>query len=231
MGSESYTFPASFAQQRLWFLDQLDPGKSVYNMLYALRLNSRLNVEALHQGLNEIVQRHESLRTTFTTEEGQPLQVIAAKLRIELPIIDLSGFARTERDAEALRRAQRESESPFDLATGPLLRTKLLLLDEDEHVLLIAVHHIVSDGWSMGVFFRELAALYEAFSAGRSSPLPELPIQYADYAVWQRQVMQPGDSYFDDLMNWWMNLLANSPPPLNSVERSGPSAALPPSAS
>src|SRR2546422_10841574 len=106
MGSESYTFPASFAQQRLWFLDQLDPGKSVYNMLYAVRLNSRLNVEALHQSLNEIVQRHESLRTTFANEEGQPIQVIAAKLQIELPIIDLSGFARTERDAEALRRAQ-----------------------------------------------------------------------------------------------------------------------------
>jgi amino acid adenylation domain-containing protein len=209
MGSESYTFPASFAQQRLWFLDQLDPGKSVYNMLYAVRLNSRLNVEALHQSLNEIVQRHESLRTTFATEEGQPIQVIAAKLQIELPIIDLSGFAGTERDAETLCRAQREGESPFDLATGPLLRTKLLQLDEDEHVLLIAVHHIVSDGWSMGVFFRELAALYEAFSEGRSSALQELPIQYADYAVWQREWLQT--DVLDAQVAYWRERLNRLP--------------------
>jgi amino acid adenylation domain-containing protein len=209
MGSESYIFPASFAQQRLWFLDQLDPGKSVYNMLYAVRLNTRLNVDALHQSLNEIVQRHESLRTTFAADKGQPIQVIAAALQLELPIIDLRRLARTEREAETLRRAQQEGEAPFDLATGPLLRTKLLLLDEDEHVLLITVHHIVSDGWSMGVFLRELATLYEASSEGRSSALQELPIQYADYAVWQREWLQA--DVLDAQVAYWREQLNGAP--------------------
>ncbi len=207
MGSESYIFPASFAQQRLWFLDQLAPAKSVYNMLYAMRVNTRLNPAVLRKSLNEMVRRHESLRTTFATEGGWPVQVIAAQLRLELPTIDLRLLTKTARDAEALSRSEQEGKEPFDLAAGPLLRAKLLQLDEEEAVLLIAMHHIVSDGWSMGIFVRELAVLYEAFSQGRPSPLPELPVQYADYAVWQREMLR-GDVLEGQIAYWRRHLNA-----------------------
>ena len=187
---EPFIFPASFAQQRLWFLEQLDPGKSVFHLLYAVRFESALDFGALRRALNEVVLRHESLRTSFVAVDGQPMQAIARELTLDLPVIDLRALSRDDADGEAKRFAEAEGERPFDLAAGPLLRTSLLRLTAEETVLVIGMHHIVSDGWSMGVFLRELATLYEAFAAGRPSPLAELPVQYADYSVWQREWMQ-----------------------------------------
>ena len=200
-GEDVFVFPMSFAQQRLWFLDQLEPGNSVYNIPAAMCLRGALNGAALEQSLNEIVRRHEALRTTFSVMEGQPVQVIAPGLALTLPVVDLGNLLETEREAEAQRLTIEEAQRPFDLAQGPLLRTTLLRLDKEEHILLLTMHHIVSDGWSMGVLFRELSALYEAFSAGKPSPLPELPIQYADFAVWQRQWLQ-GETLEAQLAYW-----------------------------
>src|SRR5262249_23902311 len=179
--------PTSFAQQRLWFLDQLLPGNPTYSIPAALRLKTTLNVAALRRSLNEIVRRHEALRTSFGFVDGQAVQVIADALELDLPVAGLRGIPAAERESEALRLAAAEARRPFDLARGPLLRANLLQLGEADYVFLLVMHHIVTDGWSMGVFFRELTELYGAFVIGRPSLLAELPIQYADYAVWQRQ--------------------------------------------
>ncbi|MBE4753769.1 AMP-binding protein, partial [Corallococcus sp. ZKHCc1 1396] len=175
--------PLSFAQQRLWFLDQLAPDSALYNMPAPLRLEGTLDTEALEQSLTELVRRHEVLRTAFPSDTGQPLQVIAPPARLPLQRMDLSNLPAHEREAEAYRLLDAESRKPFSLARGPLLRVLLLKLDEQQHVLLLNLHHIISDGWSMGVLAREVAALYEAFSQGLPSPLPELPVQYADFAA------------------------------------------------
>jgi len=212
-GEDVFVFPMSFAQQRLWFLDQLEPGSAAYNIPAAIHLTGPLNMAALEQSLNEIVQRHEVLRTTFAIVEGQPVQVIAPTLTLTLPVVDPSNLPETEREAEARRLATEEARRPFDLARGPLLRTTLLRLGEEEHVLLLTMHHTVSDGWSMGVLYRELSALYEALSKGKPSPLPELPIQYADFAVWQRQWLQGGD--LEAQLSYWKKQLAGFPSLLN----------------
>ena len=195
---EGFVSPTSFAQQRLWFFDQLEPGSSVYNISTGFRVTGPLNVAALEQSLNEIVRRHEALRTTFGVADGQPVQVIAPNLTLALPMVDLSAGAQAglcelpeaEREAKAQHLAKKESQRPFDLVRGPLLRALLLRLDEKKHILLLTFHHIVSDGWSMGIFLRELTALYGAFCMGGRSPLPEPPIQYANFAAWQRQWLQ-----------------------------------------
>jgi amino acid adenylation domain-containing protein len=186
----SNTFPLSFAQERLWFMDQLVPGGSFYNIPTAMRLNFHLNPGLLEKCLNEIVRRHESLRTTFPSEGGEPLQRVAHQLSIPLPVIDLSELEPSRREGEALRLAQAEALAPFDLTRGPLIRTTLLRLAPADHVFLLTVHHIASDGWSTGVLLRELSALYQAFANGKPSPLAELKIQYADFAVWQRKWLQ-----------------------------------------
>lgn len=204
--SRDGTLPLSFAQQRLWFLDQLIPNNPFYNIPAAVRLSGSLNLAALEQTFNEIVRRHEALRTTFVMVEGQPIQVIApvetrnfASLHA---VRDLRELPESERETQVRRLSSEEAQRPFNLSTDPLLRVTLLRLDEAEHILLLTLHHIVADGWSMGVLIRELAVLYGAMSnekaearkfanASRSlTPLPELPIQYADFAHWQRQWMQ-----------------------------------------
>ncbi len=200
-----YALP-SFAQQRLWFLDRWEPGSPYYNIPAPMRLTGQLNVAALEQSLNEIVRRHQTLRTTFPAIEGQPLQAIAPAQPLTLPVVDLRGLEESERKAEARRRAREEARRPFDLARGPLFRAGLLRLGEEEHVLLLTMHHIVSDGWSMGVFRRELETLYEAFSRGEPSPLAELPIQYADFAVWQRRWLQ--GEVLDRQLSYWKQRLA-----------------------
>ena len=169
--------PLSFAQQRLWFLDQLVPGNPFYAESSAVRLRLPLNVRALERALNEIVRRHESLRTTFSVLDGLPVQTIAPELKFELPLVDLRRLGPAGADTEVNRLATEEARKPFDLAHGPLLRTKLLRVGEQDYVFLLSMHHIVSDGWSMGVFARELGVLYSAFAAGQPSPLEELPIQ------------------------------------------------------
>ncbi len=178
--------PLSFPQQRLWFLDQLEPGSILYNVTRSVRLRGRLDVEALRRSLEGLVERHEVFRTTFAVVEGEPRQRIAERGSIPLPVTDLSSLSPAEREEAAARVARREEQTPFDLAGGPLLRAQLLRMSEDEHVLVLANHHIVSDAWSAGILFRELGALYGASAGGVASPLPPLSIQYADFAQWQR---------------------------------------------
>jgi amino acid adenylation domain-containing protein len=182
--------PLSFAQQRLWFLDRLLNNGAVYNLSTALRLNGMLHLEALEQTLTEIMRRHEVLRTHYPIVDGEPVQVIAPAGKLELWQIDLNQSDESEVEAELLRVVSREAAIPFDLAAGPVLRGCLLRLGEDSHVLLLMMHHIAIDGWSMGVLVRELTLLYRAYSGGESSPLEELSVQYADYAVWQRDWLQ-----------------------------------------
>jgi amino acid adenylation domain-containing protein/FkbM family methyltransferase len=206
------TAPVSFAQQRLWFLDQLRPGSNEYNLPAALRLRGALDVESLRRSFNELVRRHETLRTTFRSVEGEPVQVIAPALAAELPLTDLSRLPAPEREAEALRLTQEEATRPFDLERGPLVRATLVRLADEEHLLLFAMHHIVSDGWSMGVLVGEISTLYKAFVKGEPSPLKELPVQYADYAVWQREWLQ-GET-LEAQLAYWRRQLEGAPPSL-----------------
>ncbi len=193
--------PLSFSQERLWFLDQLEPGSSAYNIPLAIRLSGRLNVTALEQSIAEILRRHEVLRTTFSTENDHPVQRITPATAFSLPETDLSAMPEGQREVKTKQLANEEASRPFDLVTGPLLRATLLRLAPEDHVLLLTMHHIISDGWSMGILYRELSVLYEAFSKGTPSPLPELPIQYADFAVWQREWLQ-GKKLQEQLMFW-----------------------------
>ncbi|HEU0077431.1 MAG TPA: condensation domain-containing protein, partial [Longimicrobiaceae bacterium] len=202
-------FPLSFAQQRLWFLYQFDPASPLYNMPVAFRLHGPLDAGALERALAEIVRRHEVLRTTFSAEDGEPAQVVAPPGPWRLATDDLSALDGAERDAEVRRRAREDALRPFDLAAGPLFRGELLRLGPDEHVLLLCVHHVASDGWSMEVLARELAALYEAFAAGRPSPLPEPPIQYADFTLWQRERL--GGPLLERQVEFWKERLAGAP--------------------
>ncbi|MBS1241746.1 MAG: amino acid adenylation domain protein, partial [Gemmatimonadetes bacterium] len=204
--------PLSFAQQRLWFLDQLEPGDPAYNMPVALRLSGMLCEEALERSLGEILRRHEALRTTFRTNGGQPVQVVSPAQPLHVPVVDLTRLSGSARLAEALRLASDEAVRPFHLVRGSLFRVTLLKLDAEDHVLLITVHHIVSDGWSTRVLYRELEALYAAFASGRPSPLPELPIQYGDFAVWQRRWLQ-GDT-LEAQLAYWKRQLDGMPPVL-----------------
>ncbi|MET0625827.1 MAG: amino acid adenylation domain-containing protein, partial [Pyrinomonadaceae bacterium] len=204
-----YVFPVSFAQQRLWFLDQLEPGSTVYNIPVALRLGGRLDEAALERTLTEVVRRHESLRTTFAVEGGEPVQVVHPPAPVPLPVIDLSDLPEGEREERAQRHVNEEAQRPFDLTAGPLLRAGLVKLGEEDYVALFTMHHIVSDGWSMGVLVREVAALYQAFSQGEPSPLPELPVQYADYASWQREWLR--GEVLEEQLGYWRGQLGGAP--------------------
>ncbi|MEQ8997813.1 MAG: amino acid adenylation domain-containing protein [Coleofasciculus sp. B1-GNL1-01] len=209
--SRNGKLPLSFAQQRLWFLEQLDSGS--YNELDAVSLVGLLNVAALEQAFNEIVRRHEVFRTTFPVVEGQPIQRIAPSLDISLSVVNLCQLPEAEQKSEVQRLANEWSQKLFDLAQDPLLRVKLLKLNEQEHVLLFSTNHIIFDRWSMGVLITELATLYEAFSQGQPSPLPELPIQYTDFAVWQRQWLQ--GEVLENQLSYWRQQLAGAPATLN----------------
>jgi amino acid adenylation domain-containing protein len=210
--SRDQTLPLSFAQQRLWFIDQLEPNSSLYNIPVAVRLTGSLDIPALERTLSEIVRRHEVLRTTFTQAETRPRQVINPAMSIKLPVTDLRELTDEEREAEVTRLASEEAHRPFDLSGGPLLRVELLKLSDDEHVALLTMHHIVSDGWSMGVLVREISTLYEAFTQGKPSPLAELKIQYADFAAWQREWLQ-GEA-LERQLSYWREQLAGAPPVL-----------------
>jgi amino acid adenylation domain-containing protein len=206
---EVYVFPLSFSQERLWFLDQMDPGNPAYNMWGAIRLRGALNAAALERALSEIVRRHESLRTTFRMLDDGPAQLVWPHAGFRMPVIDRTAVPAAEREAEVRRLAGDEARRPFDLEAGPLFRATLVRLDASEHVLVLVLHHVVSDGWSMGVFFRELAALYEAFSAGRLSPLAEPALQYADFALWQREHLT--GEVLAGQVAYWTERLAGAP--------------------
>ncbi|MCM3904752.1 MAG: amino acid adenylation domain-containing protein, partial [Pyrinomonadaceae bacterium] len=206
--------PLSFAQQRLWFIDQLNPGKSHYNLTFPIQLRGELDQRALADSLGEIIHRHESLRTVFPSVDGQPTQkILPAPERMELPSIDLRRESDCKRHQQAEILIQSEARYAFDLANGPLVRTLLVRVAEQEHLLVLTMHHIVTDGWSMGVVMEELAVLYENFSQVNSrerlSPLPELPLQYADFAVWQREWLQ--GAALEAQLSYWKEQLQGAP--------------------
>ncbi|MCX6045378.1 MAG: amino acid adenylation domain-containing protein, partial [Chloroflexi bacterium] len=205
----SAPLPLSFAQQRLWFLEQLQPGLTAYNNVSAMQLNGRLNVQVLQQSLSEILRRHESMRTTFTSINGEPQQVINPPSPFPLPLEDFSQSP-TSQWTTIEQCVLIENQRPFDLAQDLMRRARLLRFGEEEHVLILTSHHIASDGWSSGIFWRELMTLYKAFLQGEQTPLPALPIQYADYAIWQRQRLQ--DANLDRLQDYWKTRLTDAPP-------------------
>lgn len=216
-----HPLPLSFAQQRLWFLDQLEPANPFYNEANLIHLSGLLHIPVVEKCFNEIIQRHEILHTTFTLVNGQLVQNVNEPVSIELPVRDLRSLSQIQQEQEVRRQATEESQKPFDLSQGPLLRTILLWLAEDEFVLLLTMHHIISDGWSWGVLLQEFAVLYDTFSIGQSSPLAELPIQYADFALWQQQWFQEGG--LDTQLTYWKQHLSNSPPILHMpTDRSRP---------
>ncbi|HSH82234.1 MAG TPA: condensation domain-containing protein, partial [Herpetosiphonaceae bacterium] len=205
--------PLSFAQQRLWFLAQLDTDSPQFTVAAGLRLRGILDVDALRRALETIVERHEVLRTTYASIDGTPIQVIGENRRVEVPLVDLSGEAESQRDAEIARLVEQTRQHRFDLSRDLPLQAALLRLGSDEHILLMAWHHIASDNWSAGVFDRELSALYDAFACGEPLPLPELPIQYGDFAVWQRERLQ--GPLLETHLNYWRTQLGDSPPSLD----------------
>jgi amino acid adenylation domain-containing protein len=205
----SNALPLSYAQERLWFLDQLMPGNAFFNLTSAYRMKDHVEIAALERSLNEVVRRHESLRTTFQVVGGEPVQIVAAAMEIQVEYRDLRPFPESGREGEAVRLGGIEAERPFDLSTGPLLRTTLLQLDSREYVLLLTMHHMISDGWSMGVFWNELSTIWDAFAAGDPSPLSPLAIQYGDFAVWERTWLQ--GEILDAHLQYWAKQLADLP--------------------
>jgi amino acid adenylation domain-containing protein len=203
-------FPVSFSQLREWILDRLDPGTAAYNIPGGARFDGPLALPALRRAVDEIVRRHEALRTTFAATDGEPVQVVAGEARLAVPLVDLSPLPQAAREAEVARLTLLERSLGFDLARGPLLRVALLRLARERHVLLFTLHHIVSDGWSVGIFLRELGVLYDAFANGRPSPLPALPIQYPDFAVWQREWLS--GEVLAAHVDYWREQLAGAPP-------------------
>lgn len=201
--------PLSFAQQRLWFVDQLEPGRPLYNVALAMQISGVLNAPALQRTINAVVARHEILRTTFVAVSGEPVQRISEASSVAMSTIDISHLTESERGTEAPRLVKEECGRAFDLTQGPLFRVTLLKLGELEHILLFSMHHIIFDGWSVSVLLRELATLYGGFLRGKPSPLPPLPIQYADYAVWQRDWLE--GEVLDRQLSYWRKRLANAP--------------------
>jgi Condensation domain len=200
--------PLSFSQQRLWFLNQLEPD-SPFNIAIAIQLNGRLNVDALAQTLSAIIDRHQALRTTFASVDGKLVQVIAQGQLVEINSINLSQLASSDRETEVQRILRTEPQQPFNLAADLMLRATLLQLNDEEHILLLVMHHIAADGWSVGILFRELVSFYETFAVGTSLTLPELPIQYADFADWQRQWLT--GEVMESQLNYWKQQLADAP--------------------
>ncbi len=208
---EVYVLPASYAQQRMWFLDQLEPGSPAYTIALAVRLLGGLDEAALRQALQTVVTRHESLRTTFADVDGdgRPHQVVAPRATADLPVTDLTGVPAAERESRAGALAAEAAAAPFDLARGPLLRVRLARLAAEDHVLLVSMHHIISDGWSLGVLVGELGECYRAAVRGEKPDLPELPVQYPDYAVWQREWLE-GERLAEEIAHW-RSRLAGAP--------------------
>lgn len=205
-------FPASFAQQRLFFLDQIQPESPLYNIVWAGMLRGDLREDVLQQALDELLCRHESLRTTFALREGAPVQVIARRLQVPISVVDFSHVPEANKATRALSHAKEATRRPFDLARGPLLRCILLRLSSQEHLLILPMHHIISDGWSMPILVRELSTLYNARSSGRPSTLPELHIQYADFAQWQREWMS--GEVLEKQLSYWREQLGDGLVPL-----------------
>ena len=209
---EVYIFPTSYAQRRLWFLDQFDRGSPYYNIPTAIRITGPLDVQVLEDALNEIVARHEALRTVFIARDGEPYQVVYPEMRVQIPVVDLRDRPAEEREEEAMRLAREEARRSFDLSTGPMFRVLVIRLDAEDAIVVLNLHHIIADGWSMAVLVREVAILYDAFSRGKPSPLPELEIQYGDFAEWQREYLQ--GEVLEEQLSYWKQALDGLPPVL-----------------
>lgn len=201
------TYPLSFAQERVWFMDRLLPGNPLYNLSCDWRFIYPVDLDVVRRSVNEIVRRHEALRTTFGSVDGEPVQIIAATLELELPVLDLRHLPESERESRALSFATDEARRPFDLAQGPLLRISLLRMGEDEYIFLLTIHHIISDGWSLDLFWNELLAIWTAFENGEECPLPDLPIQYVEFALWQRKWLS--GKVLDTQLSYWKKQLQN----------------------
>ena len=201
--------PLSFSQNRLWFIDQLEPGSPAYHVATTLKLTGPLDVSALEQGLQMIVDRHEALRTRFPAVDGNPIQVIDPALKIELRMVDLSQLLQSDRESRCSQHLKEAAQEPFNLATGPLIRTLLVRINDQEHSLLAVMHHIISDGWSLGVLFHELELAYQSITGTAPVTMPDLRIQYADYAQWQQQTVV-GEN-LDANLNWWKTKLEHAP--------------------
>ena len=204
--------PLSFAQERLWFLDQLAPGSPAYNIVDVIRFGGPLDAQVLEQALKELVHRHETLRTAFSQRDGQPVQIVMPSIDVMLPVLDLSSIDQREQQGEWLRVAREEGRTPFNFAEPPLFRGTLVHLNRQEHLLLLTIHHIIADEWSMEVLHKELHQLYQSFSLGERSPLPELPVQYTDFACWQRDWLQ--GELLQTQISYWKQELAGAPPVL-----------------
>jgi hypothetical protein len=209
---EVYVFPTSFAQQRLWLFDQLERSSPLYNITSGVRLDGPLDLDALSRTFDEIIRRHEVLRTTFSLVHEQPVQVIGPPRHLPLVLEDLSQLPEAEAEAEAGRLLRADAHKPFDLSLGPLLRVLVVRLSEAGHVIIFSLHHIISDGWSMDVLEREVSALYGSYARGLESPLAELEIQYADYAVWQREWLQ--GEVLESELGYWRKQLGGTLPVL-----------------
>jgi len=226
MDDHEKTYPTSFAQARMWLLDRLEPGNPAYNIARAIRVRGSLSTDALRKSLEAIVGRHESLRTIFAEIEEEPVQVLTAARSMELPTVDLSNLTEPERESCALRLARDEAQRPFDLTSGPLLRAKLLRLSADDYILLLVMHHIITDAWSMSVFFQEIGQLYEAFALGHPSPLSDPPIQYGDFVRWQRESVT--GEVLEQRLDYWRRQLAGIDPVLElPADRTRPAVRTP----
>src|SRR5258706_546900 len=210
---DSPTAPLSFAQQRLWFIDQLEPRSPAYHVATALRLTGNVHIHALERSLNSIINRHEILRTRFPAIDGTPVQLVEPVQLLELPLVELSQLPESEREHRARQHLKEASQEPFNLATGPLIRAMLVRIREHDHFLLVVMHHIASDGWSLGVLFHELELSYRAIVQQRSAALPELRIQYADYAQWQQQTITAQN--LEEPLRWWKERLEHPPASLS----------------
>ena len=207
--SRERELPLSFAQLRLWFIHQLEPDSPAYNVLRAVHLRGELNISALTQGLWEIARRHEVLRTRFEVRDGEPVQIISEPCEVDLPVRDISNVVEGEREKLGHQIAEREAARPFDLGQGPVWRAALIRMGAEEHVLLLSLHHVASDGWSTGVLVKEFCELYEAHRRGVIAALSELPVQYADFAVWQRERLK--DGVINEQLHYWVKHLEAAP--------------------
>ena len=199
--------PLSFGQQRMWFLQQLDPMSPVYNQYQTWRVRGALNVEALKKAVQTIVTRHSVLRAVIQLVDGKACQMTDDTSSFELPVVDLRGCSSEAPEIVCQERIQQEAKTPFDLSRGPLFRPKLYRLGDEDYVLLESIHHIIYDGWSRGVLYREISALYQALESGDASPLPDLPLQYRDYALWQHDFLQ--GTRMENLLAYWRRQLAD----------------------
>jgi hypothetical protein len=208
--SRNAPLPLSFAQQRMWFLDQLEPDQPLFNIPCALRVNSSLDLDVLYRAVNSLVDRHESLRSNFSAANGEPVQTVTPSLQIPIQLVDLGHLSGDESELESVRLIGSEARRPFNLARDPLLRVFVVRLSHDAHFLLLNIHHIISDRWSVTILLHELSVLYGAFSEGKNSPLPDLPVQYADFAAWQREASHTGA--FEGQLHYWVEHLKDAPP-------------------